>query len=173
MTAPQFPVGEYEPESDYDDGRRAALIDAIEAAPNDLRLAVAGLDERQLDTKYRDWSIRQIAQHLADSHAHSYIRFKWALTEDQPLIKAYNEGHWSELADARTGDVAAPLALMDGVHKCWTQLLRKMTSEDFQRGYNHPETGKLILLSEALPGYVWHARHHIGQIQWIRTQQSW
>jgi hypothetical protein len=66
MEAPQFPIGEYQPEINYDDRRRAALIDAIEAAPEELRLAVVGLDDRQLDTKYRNWSIRQIAQHLAE-----------------------------------------------------------------------------------------------------------
>jgi DinB superfamily len=173
MEPPQFPAGEYRPEANYDDVRRAALIDAIEAAPEFLRLAVAGLDHRQLDAKYRNWSIRQIVQHLADSHAHSYIRFKWALTEDQPLIKAYDETRWSELADARTGDVAAPLALLAGVHNCWTQLMRKMTLADFQRGFNHPETGKLVLLADALPSYAWHCRHHTGQIQWIRVQQRW
>ena len=170
MEPPQFPAGEYRPETNYGDVRRAALIDEIEAAPMSLQHAVAGLDDSQLDTKYRNWSIRQIVQHLADSHANCYVRFKWALTENQPLIKAYDETRWSELPDARTGEIAAPLALLAGVHACWTQLLRKMTPADFQRGFNHPETGKLVLLADALPTYAWHCRHQTGQILWIRAQ---
>jgi uncharacterized damage-inducible protein DinB len=148
-------------------------VEEIDAAPRKVRQAVAGLDDRQLDAEYRNWSIRQIVQHLADSHANCYVRFKWALTEDQPLIKAYDETRWSELPDARTGDVVASLGLLTGVHACWTQLLRKMTPEDFQRGFNHPETGNLVLLADALPNYALHCRHHTGQILWIRAQRGW
>src|SRR5579859_5990224 len=97
----------------------------IEAAPTAaLRAAVAGLSEDQLDTRYRNWTIRQIVHHLADSHVHSYLRFKWALTEERPTIKPYDEGCWAALADARTGDVRAPLALLEGLHARWVQLLR-------------------------------------------------
>jgi uncharacterized damage-inducible protein DinB len=173
MEPPQFPAGEYRPETNYGDVRRAVLIDEIEGAPMNVRQAVAGLDESQLDTKYRNWSIRQIVQHLADSHANCYVRFKWALTENQPLIKAYDETRWSELPDARTGNVDAPLALLAGVHACWSQLLREMTPAEFQRGFIHPETGKLVLLADALPTYAWHCRHHTGQILWIRAQRAW
>jgi hypothetical protein len=173
MEPPQFPAGEFQPEADDSDARRVVLIDEIEAAPESLRHAVDGLDEGQLDAKYRNWSIRQIVQHLADSHVNSYVRFKWALTEDRPLIKAYDETRWSDLPDARTGDVAAPLALFAGVHGCWAQLLRRMTPADFQRGFNHPESGKLVLLSDALPSYAWHGRHHTAQVMWIRARHGW
>ena len=50
--------------------------------------AVAGLTDAQLDTPYRPggWTVRQVVHHLADSHIHSYIRFKLALTEDEPTV---------------------------------------------------------------------------------------
>ena len=172
MEPPQVPAGQYQPEGSYGDARRAAFIDEIEAAPLHVRDAVADLNDHQLDTKYRDWTIRQIVQNLADSHANCYVRFKWALTENEPLIKAYDETRWSELPDACTGDVTAPIALLAGVHACWTQLLRKMAPADFQRGFNHPETGKLVLLADALPSYAWHCRHHTGQILWIRAHRE-
>src|SRR5881394_3397863 len=119
MESPQYPAGAYTPEDDYPAQRRDELIAVIEAAPAALRQAVAGLSEAQLDTRYRNWTIRQIVHHLADSHVNSYIRFKWTLTEDHPTIKAYDEGRWAALEDSRTGDVRAPLAMLEAMHARW------------------------------------------------------
>src|SRR5215469_6229183 len=131
MTAPQYPAGPLEPEDEYGPRRRAELIAVLEGAPAALRRAVAGLSEGQLDTRYRNWTVRQIVHHLADSHVNSYVRFKWALTEERPTIKAYDEGRWAALEDSRTGDIRAPLALLEGLHRRWVQLLRSMTEQQF------------------------------------------
>ncbi len=173
MNPPQNPAGAYVPEADYGPQRRDELIAVIESAPGTLHHAVAGLSDEQLDTRYRNWTVRQIVHHLADSHVNSYIRFKWALTEELPTIKAYDEGRWAALADSRTGDIHAPLALLDGLHACWVQLLRAMPEEHFARAFIHPETGKTVSLSEALSYYAWHGQHHTGQILWLREQQGW
>src|SRR5579859_1506858 len=116
MTAPQYPVGPFVPDDATRVPRRQELITVLADAPVALRAAVAGLTDAQLDTRYRNWTIRQIVHHIADSHVNSYIRFKWALTEERPTIKAYDEGRWAELADAQAGDIAASLALMVGLH---------------------------------------------------------
>ena len=173
MEAPQNPAGAFVPEEDYGPQRREEFIAVIEAAPAALRGAVAGLSEEQLDTRYRNWTVRQIVHHVADSHVNSYIRFKWALTEERPTIKAYDEGRWAALADSRAGDVRPPLALLEGLHARWVQLLRSMSAEQFARSFVHPETGKSILLSEALAYYAWHCRHHTGQITWLRQRHGW
>ena len=173
MTAPQYPAGPYEPEEDSGHERRLEFIAAIEGAPAALQQAVSGLSEQRLDTRYKHWTIRQIVHHVTDSHVNSYIRFKWTLTEDRPTIKAYDEGRWAALDDARTGDVRSPLALLDGLHACWVYLLRRMSDEQFARAFVHPETGQTVTLSAALPYYAWHGRHHTGQITWLRTQNGW
>jgi uncharacterized damage-inducible protein DinB len=173
MEAPQNPAGAFAPEETYGPERRNELIAVIETAPAALRKAVAGLSEDQFDTRYRNWTIRQIMHHLADSHVNSYIRFKWALTEDLPTIKAYDEGRWAALEDARTGDVRAPLALLEGLHARWLQLLRSMTEEQFGRSFIHPETSQRVSLSAALSYYAWHCRHHTAQITWLRQQRGW
>lgn len=173
MEAPQNPAGAFEPEEDCSPQRRAELIAVIEHAPAALRQAVAGLSDVQLDTRYRNWTVRQIVHHLADSHVNSYIRFKWTLTEEQPTIKAYDEARWAALADSRTGDIRAPLALMEGLHARWVQLMRGMTEEQFARSFNHPETGTSISLSAALAYYAWHCRHHTAQILWVRQRHGW
>ena len=117
--------------------RREEFITALAEAPAALKQAVAGLSEQQLDTRYRNWTVRQIAHHLADSHVNSYIRFKWTLTEERPTIKAYDEGRWAALEDSRRGDIRPALALLEGVHARWVLLLRSMTEEMFGRSFVH------------------------------------
>ncbi len=172
MEAPQYPVGPYNSEEDNQPSRREALISVIEKAPQALREAVKGLSDAQLDAKYKNWTIRQIVHHLADSHVNSYIRFKWALTEDNPVIKAYDDGKWAELDDSKLGPIEAPLAMMEGVHKQWVVLLKSMTDDHFARTFVHPTNNRVTVLSNALGIYAWHGRHHTGQILWMREQKK-
>jgi uncharacterized damage-inducible protein DinB len=173
MEPPQNPAGAFVAEDGYSPQRRAELIAVLAEAPAALRNLVVGLPDERLDVRYRNWTIRQIVHHLADSHINSYVRFKWALTEDQPTIKAYDEGLWAALPDARTGDVEAPLALLEGLHARWVQLLRLLTEEQFARSFLHPETGKTVSLNAALCYYAWHCKHHTAQIAWVCRQLGW
>lgn len=173
MEPPQMPAGAFALEEGYSPAGRDDFIAVIEAAPAALGNAVAGLSEQQLDTLYRNWTIRQIVHHLADSHVNSYIRFKWALTEELPTIKPYDESRWAALEDSRRGDVRVPLVLLQGLHARWVQLLRLMTEGQFARSFLHPETGQTVSLSAALCYYAWHCRHHTASILWLRQQRGW
>jgi hypothetical protein len=173
MEAPQNPAGAYQPEENYAEARRAELIGQVEQAPRLLHQAVAGLSEAQLDTPYRNWTVRQIVHHVPDSHVNSYIRFKWALTEETPTIKAYDEGQWAALQDTRLGDITPPLALLEGLHARWVRLMRSMSPQQWARSFLHPQSGKLVSLSAALSQYAWHGRHHTGQILWLRQTRGW
>jgi uncharacterized damage-inducible protein DinB len=173
MEAPQNPAGAFAPETDYGPLRRAELITAVEQAPAALRRAVAGLSLDQLDVRYRNWTLRQIVHHLADSHVNSYIRFKWALTEEHPTIKAYDESRWAALEDSRAGDIQAPLALLEALHARWVQLLRTMTEQQIARSFFHPETNESVSLDAALCYYAWHGKHHTAQVTWVREQRGW
>jgi hypothetical protein len=173
MEAPQNPAGAYAAEDNYGPDRRDEFIAVIANAPATLRKTVAGLSEDQLDTRYKNWTIRQIVHHLADSHVNSYVRFKWTLTEERPTIKAYDESRWAALEDSRTGDIQPALALLEGLHARWVQLLRSMRQEQFGRSFIHPETGKTVTLSGVLCYYAWHCRHHAAQISWLREQRGW
>jgi hypothetical protein len=170
---PQHPVGPFAPAKSYDEETRRKLVDTIQQAPRELRNAVADLSDSQLETRYKNWSVRQIVHHLADSHVHSYIRFKWALTEEHPTIKAYEEGDWVMLEDSKQGDIQPSLALLDGLHRKWVQVLSTMTQEQFSRTFHHPQTGQNVALWTALTYYEWHCRHHTGQILWLRKRHNW
>ena len=170
---PKNPVGEFHAEENYQQEVRGRLIASIASAPAKLKAAVAGLTDEQLNTRYKNWSIRQIVHHVADSHVHSYIRFKWALTEDSPTIKAYEEADWVMLDDSAAGEIGQPLAMLDGLHAKWVQLLRTMTEDQFARTFVHPQSGETVSLWNALNYYPWHSEHHTGQILWLREQRQW
>ena len=173
LQAPVLPVGEWVRRSILSSSERETLIEQIAAAPTLLRAAVDGLGEDRLATKYRNWTIRQIVHHLADSHLNSYVRFKWTLTEDKPLIKAYDEGQWSDLLESRSGAISASLLMFEGLHARWVQLLDSLTVEQFARCFVHPDSGQTLSLNEILTYYAWHGRHHTGQITWLRERQCW
>jgi hypothetical protein len=164
---PQFPAGPFVAPASHDHAARTAWIDEIEQTPAHLRHAVAGLADADLDAYYRNWTIRQIVHHLADSHLHSYARFKLALTEERPTIKPYDERSWSGLADAREIGIEASLHILGGLHARWTYLLRTLPAEAFDRAFYHPESRDVVPLWKALAYYGWHGRHHTAQIRWV------
>jgi uncharacterized damage-inducible protein DinB len=168
---PQFPAGAFAEEETYDRLRREARIEEIERAPRRLREAVSGLSGAQLDTTYRNWTIRQIVHHVADSHLNSYVRFKLALTEERPTIKPYDESRWSQLADARHEDVEQSLRILEGLHARWARLLRSLADDAYERAFYHPESREVVPLWRALAYYVWHGRHHTAQIEWVRQHK--
>ncbi len=170
--APAFPAGSLADVADYSPGLKDRLIEEVAAAPNHLRRTLEGLDEAELDTQYKNWTARQIVHHLADSHVHVYIRFKWTLTEETPLIKAYDEADWVLLEDCQSGPIEPSLALLDGLHCKWTQVLRSMSEQQFGRAFDHPQSGERVTLWTALNYYPWHARHHTAQIEWLRKRRD-
>ncbi len=173
MEPPQYPAGPYQEEVGYGASRLHEFIAQIVQAPGQLNRAVAGLSEAQLDTRYRNWTIRQIVHHIGDSHINSYVRFKLALTEEQPTIKPYDEGRWAALSDSLVGSIEPTLALFEGLHVRWALVLGSMTPDKFARSFVHPATGATVRRDGALSYYAWYFRHHTGQILWVRKQRSW
>lgn len=174
MSDLSYPIGKYVPVSTLSTDQRAALVDDVAATPARLRAAVAGLDDVQLDTPYRPggWTVRQVVHHVADSHMNCLIRFKLALTEDEPTIKPYAEGLWAQLDDTRVAPIDMSIEIVDGVHRRWDVVLRAMKPEDFARRFRHPERGT-VTLDDTLGLYAWHGRHHVAHITRLRDREGW
>jgi len=171
---PRYPIGKFQWEEGLSDARRRELIEQIAEAPGKVRAAVAGFSEQQFDTPYREggWTVRQLVHHLADSHLNAYVRFKLALTENEPTIKTYEQELWAETPDAKTAPAEISLSLLDSLHARWAMLLRALSAGDFARQFNHPEHGKMTL--ERLLGlYAWHGRHHTAHITGLRERMGW
>jgi len=166
---PRFPTGKLSFETSVTDDMRRRWIESIRTTPPKLRDAVAGLTEQQLDTPYRDggWTVRQVVHHVPESHANAWIRFKLALTEENPTIKPYNEDAWAKLPDVPRASIESSLLLLDALHQRWVALLDVMKPEDFRRGLIHPERGP-ITLDTLLQIYAWHGPHHVGHVELVK-----
>lgn len=169
----RYPVGPFDLDASLKDFSRGRRLETIAHLPEAVRAAVGGLDDDQLDEPYRPggWTVRQLVHHLADSHINSYCRFKLALTEDRPTIRAYDQDLWAELPDSRTG-INTSLDILDGLHSRWSGLLRSMDDSDFAKELNHPESG-IWTLDSMLALYDWHSRHHTAHITSLRVRKDW
>ena len=171
----RYPIGPFRYSGTGNPAGREQWIGEIAAAPAALRASVSGLSAGQLDTPYRPdgWTVRQVVHHVPDSHLNAYTRIKLALTEDEPVIKPYEEARWAELADARTGPIEPSLALLEFLHQRWLLLLHSLRPPDFARRYQHPEVGRMFGLDEVLALYAWHGRHHVAHITSLRQRKGW
>jgi len=174
MADPRFPIGKFHYEGSPSADVRKTLIAEIEQTPTAIRAAVQCLSPKQLDTPYRDggWSVRQVAHHVPESHMNAYIRFKLALTEDQPIIKTYDEDRWAKLADMESTPIEVSLDLLDNLHARWVVLLRSLDDQDWKRAFVHPEMG-VVPLEKNLALYAWHGKHHTAHITELRKRMQW
>src|SRR5579864_1069823 len=170
----RYPVGQFQFPDAVSAEERKRYITEIAEAPAKLRSAVGGLSDQQLDTPYRPggWTVRQVVHHVPDSHLNSYVRFRLALTEEEPTIKAYFEDRWAELPDARTAPVEISLRLLECLHARWVGLLRSLTDAEWKRTFRHPELGPISLEQNAAL-YAWHGRHHVAHILNLRERMGW
>ncbi len=171
----KYPIGKFEIQESMDQESRAEMISVIKSFPQKLTTVVMELNEEQLDTPYRPdgWTVRQVVHHSADSHVNSYIRFRWALTEDTPTIKAYDEKEWAELPDAKSAPIKFSLNLLKAIHARWTLLLERMSEEDYARQLAHPDWKENASLDVMLQLYSWHCSHHLAHITSLITRKGW
>jgi hypothetical protein len=174
MSDPRYPIGKFTYDGPPTAEQRTKLIDDIEQAPAALRSAVQGLSPQQVETPYREggWTVRQVVHHVPESHMNAYIRFKLALTEDQPTIKPYEEQLWAELPDVQSTPLEISLALLESLHGRFVCLLRSMKPDDWKRSFQHPELG-LMPLEKNLALYAWHGRHHVAHVAELRKRMGW
>jgi hypothetical protein len=171
----KYPIGKWSwPTQALTDDQRRKAIREIAEAPAAIRAAVRSLSEKQLDTPYRPggWTVRQVVHHLPDSHMNAYTRFKLALTEDNPVIRPYEESAWAELPDGKGPQVPESLALLDALHARWVFLLERMQPSDFQRPLKHPEHDRKLTLDMLTAMYAWHGRHHAAHITRLREREQ-
>jgi hypothetical protein len=174
MSDLRYPIGKFQWPETITPKDRLRYIDKIAATPAMVRDAVAGLTPQQLDTPYREggWTVRQLAHHIPDSHMNSYVRFKLALTEDEPTIKPYDEAAWALLSDSATTPVETSLCLLECLHARWVDLMRGMSEADWARTFRHPERGTVSLDQNAAL-YAWHGDHHVEHIRALRRRNGW
>lgn len=169
----RYPIGKFSPPDPITREDVGEWIPSLAALPDALRQATYWMNDEQLDTPYRPggWTVRQVVHHLPDSHLHCFLRFKWALTEDRPVIEAYDEGRWAALPDSRE-PVHDSLDLLEVRHQRWGTLLRGLTWERLQREFVHPDSGP-VTLAATVGAYSWHGWHHLAHLERLTDREGW
>jgi transcriptional antiterminator Rof (Rho-off) len=163
----RYPIGKYLPPKVITQEHIKLWSKQIKDLPNLINDTITGLSSEQIKNSYRrgGWNIHELIYHITDSHLNSYIRYKWALTEDSPVIKAYDEKAW-----AKTNDVYA-IGLEDMVNELQTiqnriaRIVTSLSEENLSRTYIHPESNKSISLAIQTGMYAWHGQHHLEHIK--------
>ncbi len=175
LEALKYPIGKDEIPEEITSVEINEWIDDISELPQKLKEDVNKITKKQLDTPYRPegWTLKQLIHHIADSHMSAFLRFKWALTEDEPTIKAYDEKAFAELYDSRLAPVEISLDFISALHGKWVILLENMSTDDFDKTFVHPETGQRYTLKESLGHYSWHGRHHYAHMHNLLKRKGW
>ena len=170
----KYPIGLFEAPS-FNIQLCPIWIEELRQLPGQLRALVGQRNTEQLDTPYRPegWTVRQLVHHVADSHHHSYARFKWALTENRPIIKDYNEKAWADLEEAKTSAIEPSLLHLEAVHLRLVRLLESLDEVDFKRVFIHPSEPDPVCIFENTGRYAWHGKHHLAHIQRLISREGW
>lgn len=168
---PKFPIGRFQPPTTVTATDITNWIQEIKVLPQQMKAAIDGMTEAQLNTPYRPegWTPRQVVHHVADSHMNAYIRFKLALTETEPTVKPYAEHLWAELPDTAETPIEISLQLLEALHQRWAILCQHCRPSDWQKVFLHPEHGTRFQLDRILAEYVWHGKHHLGHINLVKN----
>lgn len=171
----RYPEGKFSFNANADTKEIEHWISQIKKLPSDVRNAVKGLSEEQLNTTYREggWTVKQVVHHLADSHINAYVRIKLALTENHPTIKPYEEAKWAELVDAKNLPVEISLSLLDSLHARWVHVLKQLSANEYEKTVFHPESKRDMSVKFLISLYAWHSKHHTAHITSLRERKRW
>ena len=171
----KYPIGRPDIPSTITEKDLLGWIMIIEKFPEKLENLVKDLSEDQLDTAYREngWTIRQVIHHCYDSHHNSYTRFKWTLTEEKPVIKAYYQDRWAELTDSKYSPINLTINGLKSLHAKWVFLLKSLSNKDLQKEFIHPDGNKNVSLAANIGIYAWHCNHHFSHIYNLLKTKKW
>ncbi|MFE3868024.1 YfiT family bacillithiol transferase [Flavobacterium sp. LS2P90] len=171
----RYPIGKFIAPELYSNNYLSEKIAEISSFPERLKKEVIYLTDYQLDTPYRQdgWTIRQVIHHCADSHMNCFIRIKWTLTEDKPVIKFYHEDRWAEMHDNITMRIQPTLSFLEGLHYRLAYLMKSLNVADLEKTFIHPEHNNEFKIKEIIGNYAWHGNHHLAHITELKKKKGW
>lgn len=171
----RYPIGRYTTPESHNEADIKEWIGVLEALPGWMDHCIENLDEAQLHTPYRPggWTVQQVIHHVADSHINMYIRMKFALTEDNPTIMPYDENQWALLPDVQDTPVNLSVTILHALHHRIVAVLKKLSPEQWERTYYHPEKQKQFPIWEMAALYAWHSHHHMEHVRQLRLRMGW
>ncbi len=167
MSKPKYPIGPLQIPEVVTESQRDKAVQTLKEFPEMLIELLHALPDAKLDRPYRDgsWTIRQLVHHISDSHNHSYNRIRWALTEDSPLIKAYDQDAFATMDDYKTMSIDWSLKHIEVLHYKMVYIYESLSNQDWKKQWIHPETKKVMTVEQTACMYAWHSMHHYTQIK--------
>src|SRR5699024_9695435 len=140
-------------------------LDEIDTYTSRLRGAVDTLNEEELNKKYREgsWTVRQLVHHIADSQLNMYQRLRLALTDDNPIVPAFDQDKWAILPDTAL-PVESSIKILDGLNERIVSLGHALTEEQLDRTFTL-QGGDVISVSTKVAKLSWHEEHHLAHIK--------
>ncbi|MCP2027912.1 hypothetical protein L1276_003080 [Flavobacterium sp. HSC-32F16] len=171
----KYPIGKFNAPDEYSSEYISDKIKEIAALPEKIKNEAINLSDEQLDTPYRPdgWTMRQVIHHCAESHMNCYVRLKWALTENNPIIKPYDEKLWSDLPDSLTMPITPTLSLLEGLHFRLAYIMKNLSKNDLEKSFIHPENNSEYKIKQIIGMYAWHGNHHLAHIRNLKKQRNW
>lgn len=168
-----YPIGRHMPKPAYTAHERDVLLARLAAQPAALAAAITGLSDTDFARPYRPngWTVHHLVHHIADSHINMYIRVKFALSENEPTVKPYDQDAWVQQADVGAVPPSVSLTLLSALHERIVALLGALSETDYARTLMHPENGRMTI-ADVLAMYAWHGDHHIAHIVNLRKRES-
>lgn len=171
----KYPIGKFITPKTYSSDYILAKIEEIESLPERLKKETGDLNNDQLNTPYRPggWTVRQVIHHCAESHMNCFIRIKWTLTENNPVIKPYDENLWSALPDNLHMPIESSLTLLEGLHARLAFLMKSLSKTELEKSFIHPENNSEYKIKEIIGLYAWHGNHHLAHITSLKKYKNW
>lgn len=165
-----FPIGQLQvPEKSTLENIQKCLQE-IETYTLRLRETVNALSDGELDKTYRDnsWTVRQLVHHIADSQLNMYQRLKFALTDDNPTVPAFDQDKWAIQPDTKL-PVESSIKMLEGINERIVFLGNSLSEAQLGRVFIHEENGE-ITVAKKLAKLAWHEEHHLAHIKIALTK---
>lgn len=148
---------------------RKELIARYGAGYDEVKASLDGITDEQLTAHpiAGKWSAAEIVHHLADSEMTSAIRLRLLLTAEHPVIQGYDQDMFATKLSYNDRDIAPALEAFRAARATSSQLLERMTDDDWQRQGSHTESGPYST-ETWLRIYAAHAHNHASQIRRLR-----
>ena len=152
---------------------RQGLIARYREGFDEVSRSIEGISDEELRARPLPgkWTACEIVQHLADSEMNGAIRLRKLLTEEGPQIQGYDQEVFAERLRYNERDIAPALEAFRAARATTSQILDRMTEDDWAREGTHTESGRYTA-EDWLRIYAAHAHNHAAQIRRLREEMG-
>jgi len=133
-------------------------------------MATTGAAGPVLDFKAEghEWTMRQIACHLADAEAVAFMRFRQMIAEENPTLQYFDDALWMVKLDYAKRKVSVALETFRRLRSDNHELLKELPESTFERAGTHSKDGPTTLRA-SVEWFAEHLEEHVREIQAVRA----